>query len=144
MRGVTWAIEQKGYSQRRACGLVGMEPKTFRNASRRLDDTEIRQRLAHWRLHLLLEREGNRLNHKKLFRLSRQEKLGVCKRGGRKQALGTRLPMVLPEARTSADCSTSCRTLSTTAVCSGCWLSSTTSPASASLWSSTRCSPASG
>ena len=32
------------------------------------------------------------------FRLYRQEKLGVRKRGGRKRALGTRLPMVLPEA----------------------------------------------
>jgi putative transposase len=41
----TWAIEQKGYSPRRACGLVGMEPKTFRYVSRRLDDTKIRQRL---------------------------------------------------------------------------------------------------
>lgn len=24
---MTWAIENKGYSQRRACGLVGMEPQ---------------------------------------------------------------------------------------------------------------------
>ena len=51
-----------------------------------------------WRLHVLLAREGMRLNHKKLFRLYRQEKLGVRKRGGRKRALGTRSPMVLPEA----------------------------------------------
>ena len=105
---MTWAIEQKGYSQRRTCGLVGMEPKTFRYVSRRLDDTGIRQwlralaaerrRFGYRRLHLLLEREGVRLNHKKLFRLYRQEKLGVRKRGGRKRALGTRSPMVLPEA----------------------------------------------
>jgi hypothetical protein len=26
---VTWAIEQKGYSQRRACGLIGLAPKTY-------------------------------------------------------------------------------------------------------------------
>jgi putative transposase len=32
---VTWAIEEKCYSQRRACGLVGLDPKTFRYASRR-------------------------------------------------------------------------------------------------------------
>jgi len=89
---LTWAIEQKGYSQRRACELVGMEPKTFRYVSRRLDDTEIRQRLralaaerqrfGYRRLHVLLEREGVRLNHKKLFRLDRQEKLGVRERRG--------------------------------------------------------------
>ncbi len=34
-------MQQRGYSQRRACGLVGMEPKTFRYASRRPDDTEV-------------------------------------------------------------------------------------------------------
>ncbi len=85
-----------------------MEPKTFRYASRRPDDTEIRQRLrtlaterrrfGYRRLHILLAREGIALNHKRLFRLYRQEKLGVRKRGGRKRALGTRSPMVLPEA----------------------------------------------
>lgn len=35
---VTWAIEQNGYAQRRACGLIGMEPKTYRYASIRPDD----------------------------------------------------------------------------------------------------------
>ncbi len=105
---MVWAIEDKGYSQRRACGLVGMEPTTLRYASRRRDDTEVRQRLrvlaaerrrfGHRRLHILLAREGMRLDHRKLFRLYRQEKLGVRKRGGRKRALGTRSPMVLPEA----------------------------------------------
>lgn len=106
---MTWAIEEKGYSQRRACGLVGIEPKTFRYASQRPDDTEIRQRLralaaerrrfGYRRLHILLTREGLQLNHKRLFRLYRQEKLGVRKRGGRKRALGTRSPMALPEAQ---------------------------------------------
>jgi hypothetical protein len=27
---VTWAIENKGYSQRRACDLVGMAPRVYR------------------------------------------------------------------------------------------------------------------
>jgi putative transposase len=57
-----------------------------------------RRRFGYRRLHILLAREGVRLNHKRLFRLYRQEKLGVRKRGGRKRALGTRSPMVLPEA----------------------------------------------
>ncbi len=42
---VTWAIEQKGYSQRCACGLIGMEPKTYRYASVRLNDTGVEERL---------------------------------------------------------------------------------------------------
>ena len=36
------------------------------------------------------------MNQKKLRRLSREENLQVRKRGGRKRALGTRRPMVLP------------------------------------------------
>jgi putative transposase len=105
---VTWAIEQKGYSQRRACGLVGVEPKTYRYASRRPDDGVVRGRLrtlaaerrrfGYRRLHILLAREGIVLNHKRLFRLYREERLGVRKRGGRKRALGTRSPMALPDA----------------------------------------------
>ena len=101
-------MEQRGYSQRRACELVGMAPKTFRYASRRADDVAVlerlrmlaaeRRRFGYRRLHILLRREGFGLNHKKLFRLYRQEKLGVRKRGGRKRALGTRLPLALPEA----------------------------------------------
>lgn len=57
-----------------------------------------RRRFGYRRLHILLAREGVRLNHKRLFRLYRDERLGVRKRGGRKRALGTRSPMALPEA----------------------------------------------
>lgn len=38
------------------------------------------------------------MNLKRLRRLYREEKLQVRKRGGRKRALGTRRPMVLPSA----------------------------------------------
>ena len=37
------------------------------------------------------------MNHKKLRRLYREEQLQVRRRGGRKRAMGTRAPMVLPE-----------------------------------------------
>lgn len=104
---MTWAIEKKGYSQRRACGLIGMEPKTYRYASARSDDAGVRARLralaaerrrfGYRRLHILLRREGVVLNHKKLFRLYREERLTVRRRGGRKRALGTRAPMTLPQ-----------------------------------------------
>lgn len=36
------------------------------------------------------------MNHKRLYRLYREEKLMVRRRGGRKRALGTRAPMELP------------------------------------------------
>ncbi|MGO7014903.1 DDE-type integrase/transposase/recombinase, partial [Rhizobium johnstonii] len=41
-------------------------------------------------------REGHLVNHKRLFRLYREEKLTVRKRGGRKRAIGTRAPMLVP------------------------------------------------
>src|SRR4051794_27758358 len=48
------------------------------------------------RLHVLLKREGHVIHHKKLFRLYREEKLTVRRRGGRKRAIGTRAPMLVP------------------------------------------------
>jgi len=104
---VNWAIKDKSYSQRRACALVGLQPKTYRYAPTRSDDAPIRHRLpelaqqrrrfGYRRLHLLLRREGVVLNHKKLYRLYREERLMVRKRGGRKRAIGTRAPMALPQ-----------------------------------------------
>jgi putative transposase len=45
---------------------------------------------------VLLKREGVTVNHKRLFRLYGEEKLSVRKSGGRKRALGTRAPMLVP------------------------------------------------
>lgn len=56
-----------------------------------------RRRFGYRRLHILLQREGIELNHKKLFRIYREERLTVRRRGGRKRALGTRAPMALPQ-----------------------------------------------
>ena len=104
---MTWAINEKGYSQRRACRLVGLQPKTYRYASTRPDDGALRARLkelasqrrrfGYRRLGLLLARQGIRINRKKLYRLYKEERLTVRKRGGRKRALGTRAPMSIPQ-----------------------------------------------
>jgi putative transposase len=114
---VTWAIEQKSYSQRRACELVGLAPKTYRYRTRRPDDAGLRRRLrelagerrrfGYRRLLILLRRAGLMVNHKRLFRLYREERLTVRKGGGRKRALGTGAPMTIPQVRTSAGASTS-------------------------------------
>ena len=105
---MSWAIEEKSYSQRRACALIGMQPKTYRYAPRRSDDAALRARLkelaserrrfGYRRLKLLMEREGFRVNHKKLYRIYREERLVVRNRGGRKRALGTRAPAALPQS----------------------------------------------
>ena len=106
---MTWAIREKSYSQRRACRLVSLHPKTYRYASRRPDDKALRvklkqlaserRRFGYRRLGLLLARQGIKLNRKKLYRLYKEERLTVRKRGGRKRALGTRAPMPVPQGR---------------------------------------------
>jgi putative transposase len=42
---VTWAVREKGYSQRHACRLVGLHPKTYRYVTKRSGDEELRRRL---------------------------------------------------------------------------------------------------
>lgn len=98
-------IAQHGFSQRRACRLIGVDHSVLRYRSKRPDDAPLRQRLqelaqqrrrfGYRRLGWLLEREGYSMNHKKLYRLYREEKLMVRRRGGRKRALGTRTPLRL-------------------------------------------------
>ena len=106
-------------SQRRACKLIGVDPKTVRRdrpsrcpavhceaMSREGDNPKIRKemkkiankrrRFGYRRIGILLEREGYAMNHKKLYRLYTEEKLGVRRRRGRKRARGSRTPM--PEA----------------------------------------------
>jgi putative transposase len=55
-----------------------------------------RRRFGYRRLHLLLAREGITMNHKKLRRLYREERLQVRRRGRRKRATGARAPMIRP------------------------------------------------
>lgn len=65
-----------------------------------------RRRFGYRRIGILLEREGMTMNHKKLYRLYREEELAVKRRRGRKRARGSRTPMpqaVRPNARWSLD-----------------------------------------
>ena len=94
-------------SERRACRIIGCVRMTVRYRSRRPRDTGLRERLralarerrrfGYRRLQVLLRREGFIVNHKRLFRLYREERLMVRRRGGRKRALGTRAPLAVPQ-----------------------------------------------
>ena len=85
---------------------MGIDHSTLRYQSKRPDDGPLRQRLrelaqerrrfGYRRLGWLLAREGHAMNRKKLYRLYREEKLMVRRRGGRKRAVGTRTPLTLP------------------------------------------------
>ena len=104
---VAHACEHHGLSERRACKLVGVSRRVIRYRPTRPDDAPLRQRLrelagerrrfGYRRLGYLLAREGMVPNHKKLLRIYREEGLRVRRRGGRKRALGTRAPMILPQ-----------------------------------------------
>jgi putative transposase len=108
-QAVAHACEVHGMSQRRACSIIGADRSTVRYCRRRPDDDALRQRLralaaerrrfGYRRLHVLLDREGTHVNHKKLRRLYAEERLQVRRRGGRKRALGTRAPLALPQGR---------------------------------------------
>jgi putative transposase len=87
-------------SQRRACGLMEIDRGTFRYQRRRVEDgrlrirlrelAEQRRRFGYRRLLVLLVREGWQVNHKRLYRLYVEEKLGLRrKRRGRRRAPGT-------------------------------------------------------
>jgi hypothetical protein len=55
-----------------------------------------RRRFGSHRLLIFLRREGFEVNHKRLFRVYREERLMVRKRGGRKRTLGCRTPIPVP------------------------------------------------
>jgi putative transposase len=108
-------IVDHGYSERRACRLIGVDRSSFQYQRDADGDAAIRTRLralandrrrfGYRRLAILLKREGMRMNLKKVSRLYREERLVVRRRGGR-SAPGRRRPS--RRGRTSAGASTSC------------------------------------
>jgi putative transposase len=105
-RAARHLIEAHGLSERRACRLARLDRSTFQYRKRDVGDERLRERLrdlagerrrfGYRRLGILLAREGLNANHKKLYRIYREEGLAVRRRRGRKRATGTRRPMVLP------------------------------------------------
>ena len=80
-------MKTKGYNQRRACALAGIDPRVYRRKSKRPTDTALRirmkelaserRRFGYRRLHILLKREDWDVNWKKLYRLYREQGLTV-------------------------------------------------------------------
>jgi putative transposase len=96
-----------GLSARRACRLVALSRSRWHYRPQRpLRDLPIRARLrelaaarprfGYQRLHLLLRREGVVVNHKRVYRLYREERLLVRPHRGRKRAAVPRVPLVAP------------------------------------------------
>lgn len=97
-------MERRGISERRACKIVGLSRSYLHYRSRRNDDEGLRKRLrelaverrrfGYRRLCLLLRREGHPVNHKRVYRLYRQEGLTVRRRA-RKRVARERCPILL-------------------------------------------------
>ncbi len=93
-------------SVRGACGLVGCHRATFYYRARRRDLTPLRMRLrelaaarprfGYRRLHILLRREGWRINAKRTYRLYREEALGVRVKRRHKRASQLRVGPARP------------------------------------------------
>jgi putative transposase len=95
-------------SQRRACGLMKVHRATCRYRQRRVEDPGLRERLrelatirrrfGYRRLKILLKREGFAVNHKRVYRLYVEEKLGLRRKRGRRRMPTTaaRVPLKLP------------------------------------------------
>ncbi len=106
-KAVVQLMEIFQVSQRRACDVLQVDRSSMRYQSRRGNDVELRdaikrvsrerRRFGYRRIHVMIAREGFEVNHKKVRRIYTEEKLQVRRRGGRKRALGTRKPMVLPD-----------------------------------------------
>jgi putative transposase len=97
-------------SERRACRLAALSRSRWQYRSVRADDSVLRTRLrelattkprwGYQQLHVLLRREGYRVNHKKVLRLYREEGLAVTRRRRKKHVAIARVPRPKPTART--------------------------------------------
>jgi putative transposase len=103
-------------SERRACRLAGVARSSYRYRSVAADQAALRLRLrdlaatrvryGYRRLHILLRREGWRVNHKRVYRLYREEGLGIRVKRRKKLASAPRVlppPATRPRERWSLD-----------------------------------------
>jgi putative transposase len=103
-----WLRLEYAASERRVCGLIGMAVSSYRYQATRCDD-ELRARLVelarekprfgYRRLHVLLRRDGGRVNHKRVHRVYREAGL-TLRRKKRKHCVRVGTPL---QARTSAN-----------------------------------------
>ena len=100
-------MERFGLSQRRVCRLVDLDRTTLRYRSRKADDGPLRRRIREWaeakrrygcrRIYLRLRREEWKVNHKKVERIYREERLSLRLRKRRKFAACARVELAKPD-----------------------------------------------
>ena len=105
--------EQAGLSERRACGLIGMHRGSWRYQRRERNEGPLRARLrelaaerprfGYRRLYIFLRREKTEdgtlrwwVNHKRVYRLYREEGLAMQRRRRKRFRAEARVPLALP------------------------------------------------
>lgn len=86
---VNWLVERFGVSERRACAVLGVHCSAIRRKptrdpqdflrSRIREIASIRVRYGYRRIHVLLQREGFKVNHKRVYRLYKEEGLHLSR-----------------------------------------------------------------
>jgi putative transposase len=101
-------MDSYSLSERHACQLAGLSRSVGRYLSKRddselkakiIDIAQLRRRFGYRRIHALLQRDGQKVNHKRVYRLYKEAKLSLKKRRvGRKKATGSRSVIENPNA----------------------------------------------
>ena len=110
---VKWAMETYKISERRACAVLGVCRSSLRRQPTR-DKQEylrgrireiaaIRVRYGYRRIHVLLQREGWQINHKRVYRLYKEEGLHLERKSRYKKKYGVRAPQKV-EATAPNEC----------------------------------------
>lgn len=100
------ACQEGQLSERRACGLIGMNRGSWRYQQKDREDAKLRRRLlelaeqrprfGYRRLHRMLQREEWVVNHKRVYRLYREEGLAMRRRKRKRFRSEARVPLALP------------------------------------------------
>jgi len=97
-------VDDIGFSERRACKLVGLSRDSYRHPPVTDEDTrkltariveiaQARRRFGYRRVHDLLKSDFPGVNHKRVYRLYTEQNLTVRKRKKAKRPIGERLPL---------------------------------------------------
>ena len=107
-RAVEFLVRNKGLSERRAARLVGVSRTVLRYKGRLRDDSKLRraiQRIAQAKraygyrmVGRKLRQQGLQVNHKCVYRIYREEKLGLRRKRRRKTPEHLRVVIPAPEA----------------------------------------------
>ena len=113
-------MQGKGLSERRSLAVVRMSASALRYVPRPDRNVDLRERiltLAHRHrrygvgmIYLKLRQEGELVNHKRVERLYREERLQVRRRKRKKVPVGKRQPLLRPLAANQVGRWTSCST----------------------------------